>query len=229
MGSEPPSPPQITLPVTSPCYRLSVHGRLLLENLLESHPGIEEFSLERDLRGAILHVRAVVRDDEAKARLHELVARTIGRNFAEERLAVFTSGNNGAPSGRVLLEEVETTMRDGEVSVLVALAADQRSSQARRSGARQHGATLRLAAEATLEALSDLVQWNASVAVDQADVIGSEWGSKWADGEALVLVGLILQSPRATTRLYGVSRATSGVHEAAAAKAVLSAVNRLIA
>lgn len=199
-----------------------MHGRLLLENLIESHPGVEEFSLERDLRGAILHVRAVVRDDETKARLHEMVARTIGRNFANERLAVFTSSSNGNISGRVLLDEVQATLRNGEVLVDVALIAENQRSQASRSGARSMGANLRLAAEATLGALSDLVQWNASVAVDQADLIE-------VDGEPLVLVGLVLQSSRATTRLYGVSRAEPGGQESAAAKAVLSALNRLIA
>lgn len=198
-----------------------MNDRLLLETLIESQPGVQDFSLERDFRGAVLQVRATVTDEQSRARLTEMVARTIGRHFAEERLIITTLEKNGQDLGRVRLAEVSTTVRGGRIRADVSLTLDGHVAGRGREGTNQPGASMRLSAGAAVDALTELLGWDASVAIEHVAL-------NRLDDETIVVVGVVLQTSRILTRLYGVSRVGSAAAEAAAARAVLAALNRSI-
>lgn len=189
-------------------------NRLALEDEISAQPGVVSVAFERDPRGAVLGIRATVADRDARDRIRELVAARVGRPFADERLSVIQHGE-----GRIRIIEVASSIRRHEASVEVSLAQNGRRSMAAQNTTGYTGSTVRLAAVAALDAVSKLLERSGDLMLE--DVATTSLG-----GETTVIVSLQFRGMRGWRRRYGISGVGDGLPEAAAARAVLDALNR---
>lgn len=189
--------------------------RLALEGLLETLPGVVDFDLERDIRGAIVQVRALVADRQAGARLHEMIVRTVGRHFAEERLFISTP----AERARVRLIGVTSTLVRERVRVEVTVGLERASVSKSCSGLTDVSSRLVLAASATAEAVAQLLRWEGKVPVEEVGMVR-------LGGRRVSFAVLRMTRGGAVVQLYGMAETDGGLIEDAAARAVLDALNR---
>lgn len=237
--------------------------KLAVEALLAAHPGVIDLSFERSPRGAILGIRAVVRDERTASELRESVGKAVGGRFAQDRLEIEVEKKEGGagqqeasdpkpspalspaaplpklppeevttpapisrpdehPAGRIRLSQVASNVRPGRTAIEVSLERDGQQATASAEGPSYSGASVNLAAVATFQAVSKLLP-SFDGRVDHA-------GPVLVSGERVVFVALSikLRKDAEWKRLHGVSALHEGTPEAAAARAVLGSLNRLL-
>jgi hypothetical protein len=215
--------------------------KLAVEAILAAHPGVVDLRFDRSPRGAILHIHAVVRDERAAATLREAVVKAVGGRFANDRLEIVVKKAEAPaesaestppeptmppkpldlPAGRIRLSQVASNVRPGRTSIEVSLERNGDQATESAEGPSYSGSSINLAAVATLQAVGELLP-TLEGRVDHAS-------SASISGERVVLVALSIKM-RAEShwkRLHGISGIGEGTPEAAAARAVLSALNRI--
>jgi hypothetical protein len=125
------------------------------------------------------------------------------------------------PAGRIRLIQVASNVRPGRTSIEVSLERNGDQATESSEGPSYSGSSINLAGVATLQAVGELLP-TLEGRVDHAS-------SASISGERVVLVALSIKM-RAEShwkRLHGISGIGEGTPEAAAARAVLSALNRI--
>ncbi|MGH2812545.1 MAG: hypothetical protein ACRDI1_07525 [Actinomycetota bacterium] len=191
--------------------------RLALEERLAGLPGVIDLNLDRDERGAVLRVRATVSDEHSALELRRNVASVVGERFAAERLDLKTP----TPAGRVRLMQVSSSTRRDQAVVEVSVGTEDQSVSSSQEGMSYPGSALRLAANAALEAVVELMGRPAEARLLDVTITRIA-------GETVVVAGITVGGKGGVERLYGASGIGDGAPEAAAARAVLDAVNRIL-
>lgn len=233
--------------------------KLAVEALLAAHPGVVDLTFERSPRGAILGIRALVRDERTASELRESVEKAVGGRFAQDRLEIVvekkeaegeeqaapppkpakqsppaavhaepppapvtTSHAIDLPAGRIRLSQVASNVRPGRTAIEVSLERDGEQATSSAEGPSYSGASVNLAAVATFQAVNKLLP-SLEGRVDHACPLS-------VSGERVVFVALSIKTRLDTEwkRLHGVSALREGTPEAAAARAVLGSLNRLL-
>jgi hypothetical protein len=135
---------------------------------------------------------------------------------------VTTSSPLDLPAGRIRLSQVASNVRPGRTTIEVSLERDGQQATSSAEGPSYSGASVNLAAVATFQAVSKLLP-SLEGRVDHA-------GPLSVSGERVVFVALSIKArPDAEwKRLHGISALHEGTPEAAAARAVLGSLNRLL-
>jgi hypothetical protein len=219
---------------------------LSMQQRISAIPGVLDIHVQRDVRGAVLKIEVWVAQDVVRTKVIEALASALGPRFVTERAEVHllerqspNNGSNGAikepgtvgqgnlavhhagESRRIQLIQVSSTLHDGQTLVEVTLDLNGETVTCGQEGPSIAGAPLRLAATATIEAINKV--WEPIEAMIE-DVTTAAVG-----GESVVVVALAANLSDGWHRLHGASGTRDGAPEAAAVRAVLSALNRPVA
>ncbi|MCA1840592.1 MAG: hypothetical protein ABR507_09255 [Actinomycetota bacterium] len=221
-----------------------MEGTLALQQRIRALPGVLDFRVKRDVRGAVMQVDALVSDDASAIVVSRELVALVGARFVAERASIRVAHSdaeqeaaqtNGSSTGhepsklsnipietrRIRIVQVSSTLQREQTSVEVVLALDGETAKSTRTGPSIPGASLRLAAVSAVEGVNKI--WGPIEALIE-DVATLALG-----GESVVVVALAVNLPEGWQRLHGASGTSDGAPEAAAVRAVLAALNRPVA
>ena len=217
-----------------------------MQQRISAIPGVLDFQVDRGPRGAVMKVRVTVSDDDVRSSVVQALAALLGPRFVAERADIHlprrdlhVNGSNGSvdpkvtvaserkatdtvrEARRIKLVQVSSTLHDGQTLVEVTLDLNGHDVTCGREGPSIAGASLRLAAAATIEAVNKV--WEPIEAMIE-DVSTAAVG-----GESVVVAAVAVNLTDGWHRLYGASGTRDASPEAAAVRAVLFALNRPVA
>lgn len=163
--------------------------------------------------------------ERVRLSLHQILEVQTGRKLVDAmaRMSAFDTEPAPAPAsapGRVALKGVETTAVGTVATVRVHLGLGRRTAAAKTVGRDQPGQRARLAGEATIRALLELLPPGHAVELTHLEATTPAREALWALTRFL--------SPEAEQSLFGIAPVQDGDEALAAAKAILNAVNRRI-
>lgn len=207
---------------------------LAVEALLSRQPGVIEVSFRRSERGAVLGIFARVENEIAADNFRRVVENTVGPGFARDRLEIVNNQPPAEPvvipekpaestpntQGRIRLLQVATSARRGQMGIEVSLSEAGMQAAASEEGPGFPGSSIRLAAKAALSAASQLHP--------ELDARLDHMTTSSLSTERVVLVAVAVRNGSGWKRLLGIAGIGEGTPEAAAARAVLGSLNRIV-
>lgn len=199
---------------------------LAVEALLSRQPGVTGVSLRRNVRGAVLGIIARVESETAEDNLRRVVEESIGPGFARDRLEIIsaappkpTAKSKNAPQ-RMRLLQVATNVRQDQTGIEVTLSFGEQEVAASEEGPGFAGSSTRLAAMAALSAAARLHP--------ELEARLDHMMTASLANEKVVMVAVAVRNGAGWKRLHGISGIGDGTPEAAAARAVLASLNRVV-